>query len=590
MIASIHNGRCKLISRNQNDWTNKFPTIVEELNQLFNFNLILDGEIVILDEHGHSNFQLLQNSIKENRDRPFIYYVFDILYYDSYDLTELTLLERKNILQQLITATSSTTIRYSDHIIGLGDQVFAKVCHLDLEGIVSKNIDSIYTQSRTRSWLKTKCMKRQEFVIAGYTQPQGKRKHFGSLLLGTYNQHKELIYNGNVGTGFTEATLAEIYKLLQKYQSKKMPFSKRPPGSSNVTWLTPVLVGEVEFSEWTNEGYVRHPSFKGLRNDKSPQNIIREKEVHVSNTVTSKRRGNKAQPTSPSSFNYRLTNPNKILYPEDKITKQQFAAYYEAVSDRILPYIVKRALTIVRCPGGYQGECFYQKHVNKTTPKALHGILVKEKTSKSKCIYIDDQEGLLALAQIGALEIHPWGSRIETIEYPDVLVFDLDPAPDVPWASVVQGAYDVKNLLMKIKLKSFVKTTGGKGLHVVVPIQPKIKWDDIKIFTHVVADYLVKQNPTAYVDQMTKSKRTGKVFVDYLRNQRGATAIAPYSTRARRHAPVAVPLAWDELTDDFADTFYTLQTLPQRLYQLRKDPWHDFFKIKQSLELDKLKI
>lgn len=590
LIVFKKDKKINLMTRNQNNWTHKFQDIAAAINLFLNKNAVLDGEVVVLDDNERPNFQMLQNSIKMNQGRPFIYYVYDILYYDQYDLTSLPLLKRKNILQNILRENQSTNIMYSDHIVGYGKEMLQKICDLGFEGIVSKEIDSSYIQKRSKTWLKIKCLKRQEFVIGGYKKPQGKRKYFGSLLLGTYNKRKELIYNGNVGTGFTEASLANIYQLLSKYETSKMPFHQQPPGSrKDVIWLKPLLVAEVEFSEWTNDDYVRNPSFKGLRNDKSPQQIVREKEVPIENIENKQDLFLKEEKSQKLNSNYRLTNPHKILYPEDHITKKEFALYYKNIHAWILPYIVNRPLSLYRCPDGYQKECFFQKHINDSTPSALYAITIQEKDSKEECIYIKDDTGLMALAQMGALEIHPWGSRIEDAEYPDVIVFDLDPGPDVPWKKVVEAAFDVKELLTGFKLQSFVKTTGGKGLHVVVPIKPQYTWQEIKLFTRLVAHYIVQQNPQQYVCQMTKSKRTGKVFVDYLRNQRGATAIAPYSTRARAHAPVAVPLAWDELTDSYQDTSYTIRTIMQRLNHLSKDPWRNFFKIKQSLDLDQLK-
>jgi len=283
----------------------------------------------------------------------------------------------------------------------------------------------------------------------------------------------------------------------------------------------------------------------------------------------------------------KITNPDKILYPEDKITKQDLFNYYERISDYILPYLTLRPLTLVRCPSNFN-NCFYQRHYNKTTQKALHPVEDKQDESKEHYIYLNDKEGLLSLAQMGVLEIHPWGSTIKHLEQPDIIVIDLDPAPDVEWRKVVAGAKEVRNYLTQYQLNSFVKTTGGKGLHVVVPILPEYDWDEVKEFTHVFVQFMEQLNPQNYISKMTKSKRKGKIFVDYLRNQRTATAIAPYSTRARLHAPVATPLAWDELSDRIEDNTYTIKTLPKRLEQLKEDPWRGFWNIKQSLRLNDL--
>lgn len=572
-ILAFKNGNdVRLMTRNNNDWTDTFKTVAEAVKKLPIKTAIFDGEVVVLNERHHSDFQLLQNSIKEHAGKPFLYYIFDLLYVNDCNIMDLPLLERKKILESIIPKRDSTILRYSDHIIGNGQKIFTKACKLGLEGIVSKNVNSHYLEKRSKHWIKVKCTKRQEFVIAGFTPPQGSRSYFGSLLLGTYNKNKELIYNGNVGTGFTESSLKTLHDKLKKNITSDMPFKKRPPGASRVTWVKPVLTAEVAFSEWTSDGCLRHPSFKGLRTDKPTKEIIKEVEMPINEIETS---------------TYHLTNPNKILYPEDKITKGDIANYYETVSEWILPYISNRPLALVRCPDGYQEKqnCFFQKHVTKSTPDAIHGIMIKEKETRENCIYIDDIAGLMALAQQGTLEIHPWGSTIKDIEHPDWIIFDLDPAPDVPWKRVVAGAFEIRDYLKQLKLKSFVKTTGGKGLHVVIPIKPKLDWEEIKEFTHAFVNLVMQEHPKEYVTKMTKATRTGKIFLDYLRNQRGATAVAPYSPRAREHATVATPLHWDELTNNFKDIYFTVKTLPKRLDKLRKDPWADFFKLKQLIKL-----
>lgn len=577
LLAFIEDKKIKLMTRGDQNWTDKFPNIAKALKSLSLSNTILDGEIVILDNNQHSNFQLLQNAIKDNKNSRFVYYIFDIIYHEGSDLSSIPLIERKNILHQIIT-NSTGTLRYSDHVIGSGKEVFTKSCELGLEGIVSKHVKSPYIQKRTRNWLKAKCLKRQEFVIGGYTQPKGNRKHFGSLLLGVYTKNKKkLAYCGHVGTGFNAKSLSSISKELKKYKTTEMPFEKLPPESKNVTWTKPVIIAEVEFSEWTSDGILRHPSFKGLRSDKPPKTIHVEEPLHV-----------RSVPPMKSGTNIQLTHPEKILYPKPKITKQQLFDYYNNIQKWILPYIINRPLTIVRCPDGCDKECFFQKHTNKSTPPALKSIVIKEKNSKENCIYIDNIEGLLALTQLGVLEIHTWGSNVEHVEKPDMIVFDLDPAPDVKWKEVVEAAFEIKAQLKKYKLKSFVKTTGGKGLHVVVPINPEYGWNDVKTFTHTFVDYMVSESPDKYIGKMTKSKRTGKIFIDYLRNQRGATFIAPYSTRATPDATISTPIHWDELTTNIKDTTYTIKTLGDRLKKLKRDPWKDFFKIDQSLRLDKL--
>ncbi|MDP1604891.1 MAG: DNA ligase D [Legionella sp.] len=570
-------------SRNNIDWTRNFKQVVNAIKELPVKNAILDGEIVLLDAQQKSSFQLLQNAIKGDKEAPFIYYIFDLIYYDKFELKNLSLLERKKMLSALIGEDSSL-LRFSHHIVGEGQEVFEKSCEAGLEGIISKRISSPYIEKRSKSWVKVKCIKRQEFVIGGYSLPRGARSYFGSLYLGVYNDDAELIYCGNVGTGFTDESLRGVFEALKKNQSENNPFNTKPPGSKKAIWLNPLLVAEVEFIEWTNEGHLRHPSFQGLRYDKKATSIKKEHEVPV---TTIKQRSVK---TKEKSSSFVISNPDKILYPGDGVTKQDLLNYYDEISDFILPYIKNRPLSLVRCPDNYE-KCFYQKHFNNSTPKALKSIPIKSTTDNQiePYIYLTNKEGLLSLVQMGVLEIHPWGSTNKKLEYPDILIFDLDPGPDVAWKAVVKAAFEIKKYLEELHLTPFVKTTGGKGLHVEVSIKPQFNWEEIKEFTRAFVQLLEKINPEAYISKMTKAKRGGKIFIDYLRNQRGATAIAPYSSRARKKATVATPIEWDELTSNINDTFYTVQTLPLRLRELKKDPWEAFLKLKQTLTLNELK-
>jgi bifunctional non-homologous end joining protein LigD len=568
-----------LKSRNNIDWTKNLSPVAEAVGALAINNIVLDGEVVILDEQGKSDFQLLQNYIKNPTDSGLIYYIFDILYYDQYDLRPLPLEVRKAILENLLK-DAPPMLKYSDHILNEGQAMFEHACNFGLEGIIAKHKDSTYTSKRSKEWLKIKCLKRQEFVIGGYTSPKGGRTGFGALLLGVYD-NGELQYCGNVGTGFSETSLKELHKLLLKNTATSNPFNAKPPGYSQTHWVEPILVGEVEFTEWTKDGHLRHPSFKGLRMDKKASEVRKEQETPLKKVTA------KSLKTKKSAGSFAITHPDKILYPEDGITKQDLLNYYETISDYILPFLSDRPLTLLRCPSDYN-ECFYQRHYNKTTPKALHPVEVDSEDGKEEYIYLNNKEGLLSLVQMGALEIHPWGSTIQHLELPDMIIFDLDPGPDVTWSQVVAGALEVRQHLGKYELESFVKSTGGKGLHVVIPVLPEYDWDAVKDFAHIFVQFLEQLKPEEYTSNMSKMKRKGKIFVDYLRNQRTATAIGTYSTRARIHAPVSTPLAWDELSDRIENNTYTIKTLPERLKKLKEDPWKDFWKIKQSLRLDEL--
>ena len=576
LIVYIHKNKIRLITRGNQDWTKKFPNIVKSLKLLKLGNAIFDSEIVVLDDKYKSSFQLLQNAIK-NKENNFVLYVFDLIYFKNKNISHLPLIRRKEILKSILDKSDGKIIRYNDHLIGDGEKILRKACLMTLEGIVSKKINSSYEQKRSNNWLKIKCIKRQEFVVGGFTLPKNSRKYFGSLLLGVYNAEKEFIYCGHVGTGFNNDSLKDMHLVLNKYISQENPFNKRVPEMKNVTWLKPKIVIEVEFTEWTQEGLLRHPSFKGIRKDKSHLKIIREKEKTIK-----------------SSLDLRfLTHPDKVLYAKKNITKKDVALYYDQIKSWILPYIINRPLSVVRCPAGiddHTKKCFFQKHVTASMPSSIYGKTIKEKKEEGKkLIYIKDVKGLLSLVQLGVLEIHPWGSTITKYAKPDMLIFDLDPAPDIKWKEVVKAAFLIREELEKLKLTSFVKSTGGKGLHVVVPIQPEYTWDEIKSFTHLFVDYLVMKEPKKYIAEMNKIKRSQKIFIDYLRNQRGATSIAPYSTRANVDATIATPLFWDELLKTRKEVTFTIKTVQKRLGALKEDPWKDFFKVKQSLDLKKYK-
>lgn len=572
IIAFKNGSKVKLLSRNNIDWTKQFQSIAAVVAKLPIDKLVLDGELVLLDEKQHSNFQLLQNALKDNNTAPFIYYLFDLIYYHQWDVRSLSLLSRKELLLSLIDPALQS-LQFSDHVIGQGGEFFNACCDLGLEGTIAKQVDSPYSSSRSPSWLKIKCSNRQEFVVGGFSPPRGSRDYFGSLLLGVYDQQGLLHYAGKVGTGFNQKSLQLIHKELAKRLTKECPFASRPPESKQACWVSPELVVEVEFSEWTDDNRLRHPSYKGLRKDKKAAQVVKEI----------------AQPIPATKAAVKLSHADKVLYPEDGITKQDLSNYYEQVADRILPFIANRALTLTRCPDNYR-HCFYQKKLPASSADYLHTVSVESTKNHSvdPYIYLNDINGLLSLVQMAVLEIHPWGSQVDKLEYPDVLVFDLDPDADLPWLRVVDAALEVKHYLAEYQLMSFVKTTGGKGLHVVVPIKPEYDWPQVKQFCQIFVEFLVGLKPKQYIGTMAKAKRKGKIFIDYLRNQRGATAIAAYSTRARLHVPIATPIHWDELTKDQRDTYFTIKTIGQRLKHLRDDPWQDFWMIQQSLRLNEL--
>lgn len=587
LLCVIRKGKVSLMTRNNLDWTDRFQVIADAAAQLPIKEGILDGEVVVQNPDGTTDFQKLQNYLQGRENNPLFYYVFDVPFLDGTDLTNTPLLERKRLLRKILPKeTKKSVIRYSDHIQGNGDEVFGRACRLNMEGIMSKRADSLYVQGRTKDWLKVKCTKSQEFVIGGYTDPQKSRQYFGSLLLGYYDKEGRLHYSGNVGTGFDDATLKSVFYELKKREQSQSPYAGRIDRSTrDVHWVKPELIAQVNFTEITGGGSLRHPSFVGLRQDKKPHEVLLEKAQPPVEAAPkpSSQRLYRLKKDEEEIAGVRVSHPNRVLYPEQGLTKRDLAAYYEQVADWMLPHIEGRPLSLVRCPQGRAGQCFFQKHLTELLMDPVRGVKIKEKESQGVYTLVDDVKGLIYLTQIGVLEIHPWPAHEKNVEKPDLLVFDLDPAPDVKWNELIVAAKTLKKELEELDLESFVKTTGGKGLHVVVPIQPSVEWEEFRAFSKRVADKVVEDRPDRYVATMSKAKRGGKIFIDYFRNTRGATAVAPYSTRAREGAPVALPIAWTDLNDRLDPKAFTVKTVPALLQKVKKDPWKDLFKKRQRL-------
>ncbi len=517
------------------------------------------------------------------------------------------MVERKAALHDLVAGSGGGLLRYADHQDARGAEFFRHACAMAIEGIVSKRHDAPYVAGRSRNWLKIKCGNRAEFVIIGFSDPGGTRKGFGALLVGYHDRDGELRYAGRVGTGFDHALLGDLRKTLDGLARKEKPVAALPKGTAihDVHWVTPKLVAEIGFAEWTGDGMLRHPTFIGLRADKAASEVVRESpqspaiappaadDPPAAHSPAANSRA--AKPPSASGgatsiAGIRVSNADKVLYPDAGISKLDLARYYEAVAEWALPHLGCRPLSLLRCPEGYTGECFFQKHQSAGMPASILRIDIAEKAKAETALYIakaetalyiKDLAGLVGLVQMGVLEIHPWGSTITHSETPDRLTFDLDPDAGLPWKRVVDGALDVKKLLDELGLTSFLKTTGGKGLHIVVPIAPRLPWHEAKLFTKAVTDRLVAAAPDRYTATLAKRARGGKIFVDYLRNGRGATAVGAYSARARAGATVSTPIAWDELSGGTRSDAFTVKTLPRRLAGLKADPWQDFFATKQ---------
>lgn len=579
VLCRLKEGKARFFTREGNDWTARFAALAQPAAALAVREAFLDGEVVVLQKDGSSSFQRLQEALSAGDGARLVYYVFDLLYLDGYDLKNVPLLRRKELLAELLKhGGKSGRLRFSDHVIGDAEKFFQRACETGLEGIISKRKESPYRPGRARDWLKIKCHASQEFVLGGFTEPSGSRIGLGALLLGLNNDRHELIYAGKVGTGFNSRLLADLRRRLEKIETAQPPFANPPrlPRREGVHWIEPRYAAEIEFTGWTRDGLLRHPSFKGLREDKPTAKISRERPQPVPENPSSQ------SPGDATIAGVVLSNPERVLYAEQGITKLELARYYEEISEWILPHVSLRPLTMVRCPEGYR-KCFYQKHIEENLPPSFKRIFVKEKRASGRYVMIDSLAGLISLVQMGVLEIHTWGSRADHVEQPDQLIFDLDPDAGLLWNRVVEAARRLRSRLRELGLESFVKTTGGKGLHVVVPIIAEEKWDAVKQFTKDVAESIAREAPESYLTNMSKAKRAGKIFIDYLRNGRGATAVAAYSTRARAGAPVSVPLRWEELTDSIRPDQFNVRNLGRRLTALRKDPWRDFEAARRSI-------
>ncbi len=560
--AHIEDGKVTLWTRRGLDWTKKFGKAVPEaLRQLPVGNALIDGEMVVANESGVAEFSLLQADLSDGRIDRFVYYAFDCLFLDGQDLRQTPLVRRKELLEKLIGAEGGA-VRYSAHFEEDGKLVLQRACALGLEGIISKASQSVYVSGRGKSWVKAKCSAQQEFVIAGYVPSSTGRNAIGSLSLGVYDG-KDLRYVGRVGTGFSSGVAGALFTRLDATRLRSSPFAKplSTAEARQVRYVRPELIAQIDFRGWTGDGLLRQASFQGLRDDKPAHEVVSETTMATN-----------AAPELPKS-SVTLTHPDRVYWPDVGVTKEGLADYYAEAWPFMKPLLVGRALALVRCPDGIGGQTFFQKHAWKGLNRNI--ALVKDPKEPEALISIRDFDGLMALVQSAALEIHPWGSTVTDWERPDMIVMDLDPGEDVAWTSMIAAAEEVRARLKNAGLAAFVKTSGGKGLHVVAPVKPKAEWPAVKAFTKSIADSMAGDTPDRYVSTIPKARRHGKILIDYLRNQRGMTAVAAYSTRARPGAAVSMPLAWGELTSEIGPAYFTTRNAPARLSS-SADPWADF--------------
>jgi bifunctional non-homologous end joining protein LigD len=532
-LIAVGAGKARAYTRSGLDWSAKFGALLDAAKNLKVRSALIDGEAVVLDKAGKSSFQALQASLKGGK-ADLVYFAFDLLELDGEDLKARPLTERKKALQKIISKGKGT-LRYSEHIQGNGEKLLASFCQAGLEGVVSKRADSRYTGTRAETWVKTKCIRRQEFIIVGWT-PSDKARGFRSLLLGV-NDKGKLRYAGKVGTGFDGPEMNRLLKRMKPLAQKSPPVPAPRAATRGAHWLKPALVAEIAFTEETTDGVLRHPSYLGLREDKKPEAVVVEKAAAVEKVGT-------------EGSEVKISSRERVLFPESGVTKGALADYYEAVAEIMLPWTVERPISLIRCPQGRAKKCFFQKHDAGSFGDAVKHVAIREKDGTSEpYLFIENETGLLTCVQMGTIEFHGWGSRIEDVEKADRLVFDLDPDEGLDFKAVKAAAFDFRKSLDGIGLKTFPMVTGGKGVHIIAPLTPDAQWPEVKAFALAFANAVAEAAPDRFTAALSKSKRGGKIFVDYLRNQRGATAVMPYSVRARPNAPVAVPLTWEELRD-----------------------------------------
>ncbi len=586
VLARIEGGEVRLLTRNGNDWTAKLKGIAAEIDRLGMDSAWLDGEIVVLGEHGASDFAALQNAFDAGGAQ-IRYFAFDLPFYAGHDLRQVALGERRALLGRLL-ADADGIVRFSQDFESDASEILRNACRLHLEGVIGKRLGSAYVAGRTRDWIKLKCTLRQEFVIGGYTEPQGSRTGLGALLLGIHDERGRLRYAGNVGTGFDVKTLGALRKQLTKLETKDAPFIDKPREARG-TWVEPKLVAEISFAEWTRDGKVRQAVFHGLRSDKPPSAITREVAAPAPRGSAAEQQaagadGGTETPAPPRALpaSVKVTHPERVIDPKSGHTKRDLVDYYLHAAKRIQPHLQGRPVALVRAPAGIGGHLFFQKHSGSLHIDDLVELPVALDPEHPPLVEIDSFTALISAAQMNVVEFHTWNALSRAIDKPDRMTFDLDPGDGVGWTAMVAAARLTRALLDESGLRSFVKTSGGKGLHVVVPLAPREGWDDVKDFSRAVVERLALLAPDQLVAKSGPKNRVGRIFVDYLRNGRGATTAAAYSARARAGLGVSIPCDWDELDGLTGGDHWTIANAHERL-EAAADPWADYARCRQAL-------
>ncbi|ANQ84929.1 ATP-dependent DNA ligase [Azoarcus olearius] len=599
MLARVENGRARLYTRNHHDWTAKLAPLREAVESLGADSAWLDGEVVVTDAHGVPDFQALQNALELGRDVDLRYFLFDLPYLDGEDLRKLPLEARRARLRALLGAHDHPRLAYSEDFPVPPQDILASACELRIEGVIGKRAGSPYRSVRSTDWIKLKCRQRQEFVIVGYSAPQGGRQGFGALLLAVHDEAAggRLRYAGKVGSGFSGASLKALHQRMQPLR-RPTPALALPVDSSvtrGATWLEPRLLCEVAFAMWTRDGLVRHAVFQGLRDDKPAADAVRERALPATAVARIQGDGRDDEdapaPTAKVPSNgvragarrspgtlagVAISNPDRVIDAASGVTKGELATFYCRIGAQLLPHLAGRPLSILRAPTGIDGERFFQRHADKMSMAGVHLLPPDLDPDGERLMMVDTLEGVVGAAQMGTIEFHTWNATADRIERPDRIVFDLDPDPALPWSRMVEATRLVLTLLDEIGLDAFLKTSGGKGIHVVVPLARRHDWEALKQFSRAVTRHLARILPQRFADRMGPQNRVGRIFVDYLRNQRAASTVSAYSVRARPGLAVSVPITRQELERiDGADQ-WTVRNLHQRLARLTRDPWEGY--------------
>ena len=576
--------RIKFVSRSAKDWTSHFDSIIPTIKTLDVSTAVFDGEMTVLKDDGVTDFQALQNTIGKPNPQGMIYFVFDLLYLNGYNLVHVPLLERKQLLHQIIPHADGC-VRYAEHIVGNGEQVFQGAARLGVEGIICKHVGSKYLSGRQADWLKVKCVKREEFVVVGYNYSETVNGRLGAIVVAEFAPDGQLRYAGRVGSGFSDQTLESLLAELKAATTSECPLKTYPPKltKKQVKWVVPQMVVQVQYANRTTDGTLRHATFKGVHVDVSPSDLAPVDLTTSVVTETARAADAATEQTLAVLGDLRLTNPDRVMFPDCGVTKLSMAAYYASIADWILPEIVNRPLSLVRGPDGLSGKCFFQKRAPKGLSDSVERIQVeKSDGEEAQRLLIHDLPGLLALVQFSVMEFHIWHCVADRVERPDRFVIDLDPHANVPWSRTVQTALETRELLESIGLQSFVKTTGGSGLHIVVPISRRHDWEQTRDFANAVGEKFAARAPNHRTLSHVKAARENRIYID-IRAGRGLSSVCPYSVRARPGAPVSVPLSWDELPLVRAGNQFTMLNLVQRLQQLDSDPWEEIHEVRQSI-------